>query len=545
MSRINEADTKHAPIISETATDALYNSIVRIETQQLIGTGFFLKKQIKNEFKYFLFTCEHVITKDDFNSKIAINLHYGKKNNEKKKKIVLDNKKRFIACFGGEKDVTVIEILKSDDIPEDKYLLADLNYKYGYNKYKNGKFFLAGYPNDPIYHKERHISSGEIKSIEGFEFEHSIDTRAGSSGAPICFIENLGVIGIHKQGNTKKSINYGTFIGVILDDLEKIYKEINSVDDNKEKQNNIINNEIKNDNLYNDFNIESKNPIKILNYHTDRISSLTVMNDGRLISGSWDNSIIIYNKETYNPDLIIKEHNDPVYCIIQLSSGILASCSRDKSIKLFHIKGNKYEVLQTLNFHTEPVYEIIELKSKTLASCSNDNTIIFYIKDNLKYKKDHQISTNEYCSKIIQTKDNEICYNEENNDTIFFYDLLERKVKASISKISTLNMIMMTKDLLLTVGHKKISIINANNYKLVRIIDVQEVGFIFGVCMLNKNLLLTGNYTKIIRQWRIEGDNLIPVSKKEKAHDDGISVLLNLGNGHIASGSFDKIIKIW
>ena len=56
-------------------------------------------------------------------------------------------------------------------------------------------------------------------------------------------------------------------------------------------------------------------------------------------------------------------------------------------------------------------------------------------------------------------------------------------------------------------------------------------------------MLLTGDESKIIRQWRIEGDTLILVSKKEKAHDDEIYDLVNLGNGHIASGSGD--IKIW
>ena len=101
---------------------------------------------------------------------------------------------------------------------------------------------------------------------------------------------------------------------------------------------------------------------------------------------------------------------------------------------------------------------------------------------------------------------------------------------------------MMTKDLLLITGENKISIINVNNYKL-RIINVPEADRIYGVCILNQNMLLTGD--KIIRQWRIEGDNVILISKKEKAHDDRIYVLLNLGNGHIASGSRDKTIKIW
>ena len=103
---------------------------------------------------------------------------------------------------------------------------------------------------------------------------------------------------------------------------------------------------------------------------------------------------------------------------------------------------------------------------------------------------------------------------------------------------------MMTKDLLLITGENKISIINVNNYKL-RIINVPEADCICGVCILNQNMLLTGDESKIIRQWRIEGDNLILISKKEKAHDGDIADLLNLGNGHIASCSRDKTIKIW
>ena len=62
---------------------------------------------------------------------------------------------------------------------------------------------------------------------------------------------------------------------------------------------------------------------------------------------------------------------------------------------------------------------------------------------------------------------------------------------------------------------------------------------------VKENVLLTGDYSKTIRQWKIEGDNLILKSQKEKAHEKKINVILNIGNGLIASGSSDKTIKIW
>ena len=185
-----------------------------------------------------------------------------------------------------------------------------------------------------------------------------------------------------------------------------------------------------------------------------------------------------------------------------------------------------------------------------MVSCSADSSIIFYYKDNLEYKSNYKISTNGKCSSIIETKENEICYSESTNNTICFYDLLEKKVKASLSNISRYNgqresFIMIAKDLLLIPGQSKISIINTNQYSLVRIIEISGSSWIFGICFLNTNMILTGDYSENKKQWKIEGDNLILVSKKEEAHNSDINFILNLGNGYIASGSDDRSIKIW
>ena len=102
---------------------------------------------------------------------------------------------------------------------------------------------------------------------------------------------------------------------------------------------------------------------------------------------------------------------------------------------------------------------------------------------------------------------------------------------------------MINKDLLIIPGKNKISIININKYKLERIIDINESGDISGICILNENILLTGDDNKIIREWKIEGDNLILISQKENTHNNNITYLINIGNGHIASTSKD--IKIW
>ena len=303
-------------------------------------------------------------------------------------------------------------------------------------------------------------------------------------------------------------------------------------------------------NLYNDFKIGLKEPIYNLNYHTGNVLILTVLNDGRLVSGARDNSIIIYNNSTYKPDLIIKEHKGGIFCISQLSSGCLASCSEDKTIKIFEIKGVKYEILQTLKYHKNSVYRIIELKNNTLVSSSKDSSIIFYKKDKSQYNIDYKISTDGSCCSLIQTKNNEICYSEYNNNKICFFDLIEKKIKASISNISKRNytdewFMMINKELLVIPGENVLSVVNIIEYKISKLIKIPDSNWIMGICMLNKNMFLTGGRARTIRQWKIEDDNITLISKKENAHDGDINFLLNLKNGHIASGSDGGIVKIW
>ena len=104
---------------------------------------------------------------------------------------------------------------------------------------------------------------------------------------------------------------------------------------------------------------------------------------------------------------------------------------------------------------------------------------------------------------------------------------------------------MINKDLLVIPGKNKIAIISINTYNLIRIIDVTNSNNIVGVCMLNENILLTGDQNGIIKQWIIERDNLNLISSKENAHNDYITSLIKIGDGNIASGGEDKLIKIW
>ena len=77
--------------------------------------------------------------------------------------------------------------------------------------------------------------------------------------------------------------------------------------------------------------------------------------------------------------------------------------------------------------------------------------------------------------------------------------------------------------------------INTNQY-----IEALNSSWIFWFCVLTENMFLAGDNNGTIKQWKIEGENLILIYKKKK--HDSIYTLINIGNDHFSSSSIDFIV---
>ena len=192
--------------IAEAVSKKLNNSITKIQINGKYGTGFFMKIEIGGKTTNYLITLNQIISQDQINSKINIDLFYGEFD-EEHKTIKLDESIRKIRTF--ENGAIFIEIIPNDGISKDKFLSPDLNYKQGYEIYKNANVYTLGF-NDNYEKKE--IFPDKITLVNGSKFSHKLNANLCSL---ICSIENQFVIGIHKQDNN------GIFIGEILDTLQK------------------------------------------------------------------------------------------------------------------------------------------------------------------------------------------------------------------------------------------------------------------------------------------------------------------------------------
>ena len=240
---IQIGDSKPVPMdIANKAMKSICKIIIKgINNNYISGSGFFMK--ISKSLKC-LITNYHVIPPNIINQNIELQLL-----NEKKMKLDISN--RYIQFLKEPKDTTIIQIKETDSIYKDiEFLGYDSNYKdNGYDIYKEIDVFTLQHP----LGNGTSCASGIIKEINPvdyeidnkyfklFEFAHNIPTEQGSSGCPIILLTKninlIQVIGIHKEGNYEENINYGTFIGEIIKDINKNY--INKNDDNIINDNNI------------------------------------------------------------------------------------------------------------------------------------------------------------------------------------------------------------------------------------------------------------------------------------------------------------------
>ena len=206
----------HRPIpihVVNKIMNSLCKIIIKMERGIVRGNGFFMN--ISQSLKY-LITNYHIINPTTINEDIELFLL------NQKMKLNINN--RDIKYFD-KKDITIIEIKMNDKIFKDIYFLDydDYYIDKGYEIYLDLDIFSI---QDP-FEIDTTCACAKIRRINGFEFEHDMQTASGTSGCPLLVLNNnitlVKVIGIHSS--TTNYCSKGIFVGEIIKEFNNKVKE--------------------------------------------------------------------------------------------------------------------------------------------------------------------------------------------------------------------------------------------------------------------------------------------------------------------------------
>ena len=180
--------SKEAPIKnnSETLkTSSSSKSLCRILTPNKKSFGFLI--QFKNEQidSFYLITDNQTISKNMIEDRSFITICYD--NETKSREIKLNPEERLISNF--TINLSIVEILKKDDIEKDYFIFNDINYINNLNELKNKEILILEF--------QRQIN-GKIKTINGNEFTYITNNESILLGSPIFLKHNMKIIGITK-----------------------------------------------------------------------------------------------------------------------------------------------------------------------------------------------------------------------------------------------------------------------------------------------------------------------------------------------------------
>jgi WD40 repeat protein len=244
--------------------------------------------------------------------------------------------------------------------------------------------------------------------------------------------------------------------------------------------------------------------IQTLSGHTNPIHSLITLHDGKLVSGSKDNTIRIWDPDQkFACVSTIGGQNNWVYCLLTLPDGLVATGSDDSKIKILD-PSNNYLCMNILDGHQKEVNYLLLLPDGKLASGSDDMTI-----------------------KIWDPKKNYQCINTLKDHTLSVWCLLV---------LPNENLVSASEDYTIKIWDKK------NNYKLLKTL-YGHTSSVYCLTLLPNGNFASGSDDKSIKIWDCNNDykcifNIV-------GHLRAVYCLIVLPDGKLVSGSFDKTIKIW
>ena len=331
---------------------------------------------------------------------------------------------------------------------------------------------------------------------------------------------------------------------------------INNYDGSIEMKNNIMNNKINiykckenanaNDIIkyYNEYNIiehkkiEEIKCIKTITKDIDYVRSLLILKDKKVASCSDDSTIKIYDPANdYHCDQVIKRHTRGINSICELDDGTIVSCSWDKSIII-----GDYTIK---NAHNDCINKVITLPNNRIASCSFDKTIKIW-KSNPPYS-DTPIKVLEgHSAKIMSLlyiKEKDIMISGSDVDSLRLWNMStyqSDKVIEGVKCCSINSLYQIDEDRVIVGGFIVFYIVNIDKCVIEKI--VEYISNVLCFLKMRDNTILCGCSYELFcfdemktKKYKITKNN----------HNTKIYDLLKIDDNTFLSCSNDRTIKVW
>ena len=389
--------------------------------------------------------------------------------------------------------------------------------------------------------------NSELQAIEELQSQSSLSLSHTNNSHNELHLQDQNIFNNKKSNFKEKKKELRKRFYSSYKELPTITEESSNKLNDKEKilTNDINNKSNSNNNINSYIDVLNESYFRciktISDTHKDKIVCMTELFDGKIATGSYDNSIKIWNLNSFNNNCektITEEGN--IFCLIEFENNMLLSGTNKNNINLFNLNKNIDNKIFSFKGHNLWVTNLVKLNNKYFASSSNDNQIRIW---------DYY---NKICSNILTG----------HADGVLSITLLSDGQLCSGGADLSIKIWDWTRGVCTStlLGHKKwikclyqLSnkyILSGSDDKTIKVwLNNKCINTLFGhtksvrtICQINNYFFASGSFDKTIKIWDILKFNCIQTIY---AHKDLILNLIRKRTGEFISCSNDRDIKIW
>ncbi|MDO8954726.1 MAG: protein kinase [Gammaproteobacteria bacterium] len=277
-----------------------------------------------------------------------------------------------------------------------------------------------------------------------------------------------------------------------------------------------------------------------LSGHMDRVRSLIKLSDGRLASGSEDDTIRLWNVSSGECEATLLGHEYGVFSLTELSDGRLASGSGDRTIRLWNVSSGKCEA--TLWGHKDGVRSLTVLSDGRLASGSWDNTIRLW---NVSSGACEATLSGHYgvVNSLTELSDGRLASGSYDK-TIRLWNVSSGECEVTLSgHYSAVMSLTVLSDgrLASGSGDRTIRLWNVSSGKCEATLSGHKYD-VTSLTVLSDGRLASGSRDCTIRLWNVSSGEC---EATLWGHEEDVVSLTVLSDGRLVSGATDAKINLW
>ena len=306
---------------------------------------------------------------------------------------------------------------------------------------------------------------------------------------------------------------------------------------------------------------------KIISGHSDSISQLLILNDGRLCSSSWDGTIKLWNKDNFLTcdETIINPKKESFLCFIEFNNFILAGDSEftifqydlnsnneniEKNEKNENESSYSNEVINTrkpihkyIN-HSDAIYSLLQLNNIEFASCSEDTFINIWELNKYKEEKIKLSGHKGKVNKIILLNNNFLASCSNDCSIKIWEYQLKRCHNTLDSESCCMDIIQLNNGkIMASYFNKDLKIWDFKNHRVIQLYHNHQnyISFLFEY---KENKVLSCTYDGEVEFWDVSNGEKKQEGERKRWHLGNVSSVI-LFKDNFISGGYDNLIKIW